>query len=73
MILGRWIATVGLILVGVGLLIMAADKLPLLRFGRLPGDIVYRRKNFVFYFPIATSILLSVLLTLLLWALGRKR
>ncbi len=73
MILGRWIVTLGLILVGVGLLIMAADKLPFLRFGRLPGDIVYRRKNFVFYFPLGTSVVLSVLLTLLFWVFSRRR
>ena len=73
MSLGRWIAALGLILVAVGLLIMAAEKLPSLRLGRLPGDIVYRRKNFTFYLPLGTSILLSFLLTLLLWAFGRRR
>ena len=70
--MGRWIATLGLILLAAGLLIMAAEKLPFFRFGRLPGDIVYRQKNFVFYFPLATSLLLSLVLTLLLWALRRK-
>ena len=50
----------GLVIVGIGLLIMGG--LPL---GRLPGDIVYRRGNATFYFPLATSILVSIILTLL--------
>ena len=70
--LGRGIVTFGLILVGVGLLLMAAEKFSFIRLGRLPGDIIYHRKNFVLYFPLATSILLSVVLTLLL-ALFRRR
>jgi hypothetical protein len=63
---------VGLILVGVGLLVMAAERFSFFRLGRLPGDIVYRGKNTVFYFPLATSLLLSVLLTLL-FSLFRRR
>ena len=70
--LGRWVVLLGLIVVGLGLLVMAAERLPFLRLGRLPGDIVYRGKNVVFFFPLATSILLSVLLTLLLWAFRRR-
>ena len=64
--------TAGLILIGIGLLTIAAEKLPFFRLGRLPGDIVYRRKNFTLYLPIVTSLLLSLLLTLVLWALRRK-
>jgi len=41
--------------------------------GRLPGDIIYRGKNTTFYFPLATSIVVSLALSLLLWALGRLR
>jgi len=41
--------------------------------GRLPGDMVYRGKHTTFYFPLATSILLSVVLTLVLWLVGRIR
>jgi len=70
--LGRPIVVLGLILVGIGLLISLAEKLSFFRFGRLPGDIVYRGKNVVFYFPIVTCLLLSVLLTLFL-ALFRRR
>ncbi|MBI3698784.1 MAG: DUF2905 domain-containing protein [Acidobacteria bacterium] len=70
--LGRWIVSLGLILVGVGLVVMAAEKFSFFRLGRLPGDIVYRGKHTVFYFPLATSLLLSVLLTLL-FSLFRRR
>ena len=62
----------GLILVGVGLVVMAAEKFSFFRLGRLPGDIVYRGKKTVFYFPLATSLLLSVLLTFL-FSLFRRR
>ncbi len=49
-----------------GLLVMLGAKLGLPRLGRLPGDLVYRGKNSVFYFPVVTSILLSIVLTLVL-------
>ena len=51
----------GLVIAGVGLLMMAG-----IPFGRLPGDIVIRKGSGTFYFPLATSILLSIILTLLL-------
>lgn len=60
----------GLLLFG-GLLLYFFDKLPF--GGRLPGDIVVKRKNFTFYFPLATSILLSLVLTLVLWLISRFR
>jgi predicted MFS family arabinose efflux permease len=56
----------GVILIGLGLVLMAG-----LPFGRLPGDIVVRRGSFTFYFPLATSILVSVILTLLFTFLRR--
>ena len=63
---------VGGFLVVAGLVVMLLGKshLPL---GRLPGDIVYRGKNTVFYFPLATSILLSVVISLVLYVVGRFR
>jgi hypothetical protein len=70
--IGRWIVILGLILVGVGLLVMAAEKTSFLRLGRLPGDIVYRGRNVTFYFPLATSLLLSLLLTLLFLFFRRR-
>jgi hypothetical protein len=70
--LGRVLIVLGgvLILAGIVLILFGRLHLPL---GRLPGDIVYRGKNTTFYFPLATSILLSVLLTLVLYLIGRWR
>lgn len=62
--MGRMLLIVGLLIAGVGLLLMFGPKIPLL--GKLPGDIVIRRENFTFYFPLATCIVLSVLITLVL-------
>jgi hypothetical protein len=64
--MGKLLVLVGLIVAGLGLLVMAG--LPL---GRLPGDVVYRRGGFTLYLPIATSILLSLILTLV-FALVRR-
>jgi DUF2905 family protein len=70
--LGRLLVVVGGLLVVAGLVVMLVGKshLPL---GRLPGDIVYRGKNTTFYFPLATSILLSVVLSLVLYFVSRFR
>ena len=54
-----------------GLLLSFSGRLPF-RLGRLPGDILIRGKNSVFYFPLATGLLLSLVLSLLLWLLNRK-
>ena len=59
--MGRTLVLVGLAIAGLGLLIMMGVPL-----GRLPGDIAIRRGNFSFYFPLATSIILSIILTLIL-------
>jgi hypothetical protein len=60
----------GIIVVGAVLLLAGKLHLPL---GHLPGDIVYRGKNTVFYFPIVTCILISVVLSLIFWLFGRHR
>jgi hypothetical protein len=70
--IGRTLIIAGLVIAAVGLLLTFGERLPI-RFGRLPGDIVYRGKNTVFYFPIVTSILLSVVLTLIMWFVNRSR
>ena len=64
----------GRLLIIIGLLIAAAGLLMTLGFpiGRLPGDISIRRGNFSFYFPLTTSILTSIILTLLMMLLGRR-
>ncbi len=70
--LGRILIGLGAVLVVIGLVVMVAGKfgLPL---GRLPGDISYRGKNTAFYFPLATSILLSVVLSVVVWLVQRWR
>lgn len=68
--LGKALLLLGGIIVVVGAALLLADKLNL-PLGRLPGDIVYRGKNSVFYFPIVTCILVSVVLSLILWLFGR--
>jgi len=70
--LGKLLVFLGatIIIVGLVLVLIGRTNLPL---GRLPGDIVYRGKNTVFYFPLATSILISVVLSLLLYVIGRIR
>jgi len=70
--LGKLLIVLGAILLvaGVVLLLLGRTSLPL---GRLPGDIVYRGKNTTFYFPLATSILLSIVLTVVLYVIGRWR
>jgi DUF2905 family protein len=65
--LGKFMLVAGVLLVAAGLLFMAGAKFPSLNFGRLPGDIVYRGKNTSFFFPIVTCLVLSVVLTLVLW------
>jgi hypothetical protein len=58
---GKLIVLIGLGITAIGLLVMLG-----IPFGRLPGDIAVRRGNFAFYFPLTTSIILSILLTLIL-------
>ncbi len=61
----------GLVLAAVGLLLTLGPKLPF-RLGHLPGDIILRRDNFTFYFPLATGLLLSVVVSFLFWFFGRR-
>jgi hypothetical protein len=70
--LGRIFVFAGLIFLAAGLLLMLFGRanIPL---GRLPGDIVYRGKNTTFYFPLATSILISVALSLILYVVGKLK
>lgn len=69
---GKLLILLGAILVVLGLLLTLGGKLNL-PIGRLPGDFVWRGKNSVFYFPLATSILLSIVLSLALYLIGRLR
>jgi hypothetical protein len=73
------VTEIGKMLVGLGLVILAAGTILLLLgktnlpIGRLPGDILYRGKHTTFYFPLATSIVVSVVLSVVLYLVGRIR
>jgi ribose/xylose/arabinose/galactoside ABC-type transport system permease subunit len=71
--LGKFLITLGLIITAVGgiLLLFRHTGIPFL--GKLPGDIVIQRKNFTFYFPLATSIILSIVLSIILYILFGKK
>ncbi|HEX3354424.1 MAG TPA: DUF2905 domain-containing protein [Terriglobales bacterium] len=70
--LGKFLVLAGAIAIvaGVVLMLLGRTNIPL---GRLPGDVVYRGKNTTFYFPLATSILVSVVLSVVMYLVGRFR
>jgi len=70
--LGKMLLLMGLIVAGIGLLFIMGGKGPFAWLGRFPGDFYFKSKNFSFYFPLATSLLISVILTLILWFMNRK-
>ena len=70
--LGRLLVILGIVLVALGLLLTLSGRLNL-PIGRLPGDIVYRGKSTTFYFPLATSLLLSILLSFVFYIVSRLR
>ncbi|MGB8028891.1 MAG: DUF2905 domain-containing protein [Terracidiphilus sp.] len=71
-VLGKTLVVIGLVVAGIGaaMLLAARVGLPL---GRLPGDISYKGKNVTFYFPLGTSILISIVLSVVLYLLSRMR
>lgn len=69
--LGKFIFISGIIIALIGLALMFIDKIPFL--GKLPGDFIIKRNNFTFYFPLATSILISLIISLILYFLNRKK
>ena len=70
--LGKGLLILGLVIAGAGVFLLAGARLPI-RLGRLPGDISYRGRNTSFYFPVVTCIVISVVLTLILWIVGAMR
>jgi hypothetical protein len=69
--LGRTLIGVGAIILALGLLVTFGGRLPF-RIGRLPGDILIEGKHFVFYLPLATGLLLSLLVSLVVWLINRR-
>ncbi len=68
--IGKSLVFLGLVLVVMGFLFIFLEKLPF-GLGKLPGDILIKKDNFTFYFPLATSLLLSVILSLILMLLSK--
>jgi hypothetical protein len=69
--LGKGLVILGLVIAAVGVLLLFANKIPFL--GRLPGDLLIKRDDFTFYFPLATSIILSILISLVLYLINKFR
>ncbi len=67
---GRLLVFAGVVLAVIGVLVIVGSKFSFFGLGRLPGDIAYKGKNVSFYFPLVTCIVLSVLLTFVLWLLS---
>ena len=70
--IGKQLIVLGLSIVLGGVILILLERFPGLRIGRLPGDIYVERDGWSFYFPLATSILLSVIISLILWLMRRK-
>jgi hypothetical protein len=68
--IGKFLIVFGILIIVIGGLLLLSGKIPWI--GRLPGDIIIQKKNFTFYFPLATSILLSAILTLIFWIISKK-
>lgn len=66
---GKILILTGIIIVIIGVILTFAGKIPFL--GKLPGDISIKRENFTFYFPVTTSIIVSILLSLILYLIGK--
>ena len=70
--IGRYLVLLGAGIAVIGFLLIVAGRFPGFKIGRLPGDIYIERGHWRFYFPLMTSILLSVLLSFILWLVSRK-
>ncbi len=69
--LAKTLITIGVLLIIAGIVVLVIQKVPFA--GKLPGDIVIRKKNFTFYFPLATSIIISIIISLILYLLGKLK
>ena len=68
--LGKVLIIAGIVLFLLGLIFVSGIKIPYL--GKLPGDILIKKENFTFYFPLTTSIIISILLSIILWLITKK-
>ncbi len=68
--LGKFLVIVGALTAALGLVLMAGAKFSFFGLGKLPGDFAYKGKNFSFYFPLATFLVISILLTGILWLIS---
>lgn len=68
--IGKSIIFIGILIVIIGIILLFSDRLPF-NLGKLPGDISYKKENFSFYFPITTSILISIVLSLLFYLFSK--
>lgn len=68
---GKILIVLGIFIVLLGFLILTAGKIPYI--GRLPGDIFVQRKNFTFYFPLTTGIIISIVLSILFWLIFSRK
>lgn len=69
--IAKSLVILGVVLVVIGLVMLGIQKLPFL--GKLPGDIVIKREHFIFYFPLATSVIISILVSLVLYLINKFR
>ncbi len=69
--LGKFLIVLGIITLGLGVFFLFWGKIPYI--GKLPGDIVIKKGNFVFYFPLTTSIIVSIVLSLILYFISKIR
>jgi len=69
--IGKTLILIGLLSMTIGIILIISPKIPFL--GKLPGDIFYQKNNFTFYFPLMTSIIISILLTLIINFIGWKK
>ena len=67
--MGKWLIILGLVIMAAGIVLFFADKTGWL--GRLPGDIYIKRENFTFYFPLATCIIISAIISFILWLIRK--
>ncbi len=69
--IGKVLIIAGISFIIIGILLTQFDKIPLI--GKMPGDILVKKKNFTFYFPLATSIVISIVLTLIFYLINKFR